>query len=198
MPSGAYDTRRAAPRPHWVPAPSRQGQGIGLTTQSKTPSKKSLKTTLQSSLPGRARPAVHRLQSPLDERLRALALLFLKLGTISFGGPAAHIALMEDEVVRKRRWLTRQQYLDMLGLTNLIPGPNSTEMAINVGFVRAGWPGLVVALHCARSADHRDSGVGLCSFRHCAAGRVAVGGSKTCGNRRDFDCRMAARKDCSS
>jgi len=85
------------------------------------------------------------IQSPLDERLRALALLFLKLGTISFGGPAAHIALMEDEVVRKRRWLTRQQYLDMLGLTNLIPGPNSTEMAINVGFVRAGWPGLVVA-----------------------------------------------------
>jgi len=85
------------------------------------------------------------IQSPLDERLRALALLFLKLGAISFGGPAAHIALMEDEVVRKRQWLTRQQYLDVLGLTNLIPGPNSTEMAINVGFVRAGWPGLVVA-----------------------------------------------------
>jgi len=74
-----------------------------------------------------------------------VAALFLKLGTISFGGPAAHIALMEDEVVRKRQWVTRQQYLDMLGLTNLIPGPNSTEMAINVGFVRAGWAGLVVA-----------------------------------------------------
>lgn len=74
-----------------------------------------------------------------------MAALFLKLGTISFGGPAAHIALMEDEVVRKRQWVTRQQYLDMLGLTNLIPGPNSTEMAINVGFVRAGWAGLVVA-----------------------------------------------------
>jgi chromate transporter len=74
-----------------------------------------------------------------------LALLFLKLGAISFGGPAAHIALMEDEVVRKRQWVTRQQYLDMLGLTNLIPGPNSTEMAISVGFVRARWAGLAVA-----------------------------------------------------
>jgi chromate transporter len=74
-----------------------------------------------------------------------LALLFLKLGAIGFGGPAAHIALMEDEVVCKRRWLTRQQFLDMLGMTNLIPGPNSTEMAINVGFARAGWAGLAVA-----------------------------------------------------
>jgi chromate transporter len=78
-------------------------------------------------------------------RLRELAALFLKLGTISFGGPAAHIALMESEVVRKRQWLTRQQFLDLLGAANLIPGPTSTEMAINVGFVRAGWLGLCVA-----------------------------------------------------
>jgi chromate transporter len=84
-------------------------------------------------------------QSPTAERLRSLLLLFLKLGAISFGGPAAAIALMEEEVVRKRQWITRQQFLDMLGLTNLIPGPNSTEMAINVGFVRAGWAGLTVA-----------------------------------------------------
>ena len=77
--------------------------------------------------------------------MRGLAALFLKLGAISFGGPAAAIALMEDEVVRKRQWITRQQFLDMLGLTNLIPGPNSTEMAINVGFARAGWAGLAVA-----------------------------------------------------
>ena len=78
-------------------------------------------------------------------RLRELAALFLKLGAISFGGPAAHIALLEAEVVGKRQWLTRQQFLDMLGAANLIPGPTSTEMAINVGFVRAGWAGLWVA-----------------------------------------------------
>jgi chromate transporter len=80
-----------------------------------------------------------------SERLRELASLFFKLGTISFGGPAAHIALMETEVVRKRQWLTQQQFLDMLGAANLVPGPTSTEMAINVGFVRAGWAGLCVA-----------------------------------------------------
>jgi chromate transporter len=78
-------------------------------------------------------------------RLRELAALFLKLGAISFGGPAAHTALMESEVVGKRQWLTRQQFLDMLGAANLIPGPTSTELAINVGFVRAGWAGLCVA-----------------------------------------------------
>jgi chromate transporter len=81
----------------------------------------------------------------LGARLGELAVLFLKLGAISFGGPAAHIALIEAEVVRKRQWLTRQQFLDMLGAANLIPGPTSTEMAINVGFVRAGWSGLCVA-----------------------------------------------------
>lgn len=78
-------------------------------------------------------------------RLRELSVLFIKLGTISFGGPAAHVALMESEVVHKRQWLTQQQFLDMLGAANLIPGPTSTEMAINVGFVRAGWVGLCVA-----------------------------------------------------
>ena len=80
-----------------------------------------------------------------SSRLRELASLFLKLGTISFGGPAAHIAMMETEVVRKREWLTKQQFLDLLGAANLIPGPTSTEMAISVGFVRAGWAGLCVA-----------------------------------------------------
>ena len=77
-----------------------------------------------------------------------VARLFLKLGVIGFGGPAAHIALMEDEVVRRRRWLTRAEFLDLLGATNLIPGPNSTEMAIHVGFVRAGWPGLLLGGAC--------------------------------------------------
>ncbi|HEV8676139.1 MAG TPA: chromate efflux transporter [Methylomirabilota bacterium] len=77
-----------------------------------------------------------------------VATLFLKLGTLGFGGPAAHIALMEDEVVRRRKWLSREQFLDLLGATNLIPGPNSTEMAIHIGFVRAGWPGLLVGGGC--------------------------------------------------
>ena len=92
-----------------------------------------------------ADPAGTRQASTQLGRLRELAILFLRLGIISFGGPAAHIALLEGEVVRKRQWVTRQQFLDMLGAANLIPGPTSTEMAINVGFVRAGWPGLCMA-----------------------------------------------------
>ncbi len=80
--------------------------------------------------------------------LSELAGLFLKLGTTAFGGPAAHIAMMEEEVVRRRRWLTREQFLDYLGATNLIPGPNSTELAIHIGHSRAGWPGLLVAGAC--------------------------------------------------
>ncbi len=85
---------------------------------------------------------------PRDTALAELALLFLKLGTIAFGGPAAHIAMMEDEVVRRRRWMTRQEFLDMLSATYLIPGPNSTEMAIHVCRLRAGGPGLLVAGAC--------------------------------------------------
>jgi len=74
-----------------------------------------------------------------------VAGLFLKLGTISFGGPAAHVALMEQEIVRKRGWLDCDHFLDLLAATNLVPGPNATEMAIHIGYVRAGWPGLVAA-----------------------------------------------------
>jgi chromate transporter len=77
--------------------------------------------------------------------LWTLGLLFLRLGTTAFGGPAAHIAMMEDEVVRRRRWLTRDEFLDLLGASNLIPGPNSTELAIHIGHRQAGWPGLLVA-----------------------------------------------------
>jgi chromate transporter len=77
--------------------------------------------------------------------LRELFFLFLRLGTTAFGGPAAHIAMMEDEVVRRRRWLSREKFLDLLGATNLIPGPNSTEMAIHLGYSRGGWAGLIVA-----------------------------------------------------
>ena len=81
-------------------------------------------------------------------RLIELAQLFLKLGIIGFGGPAAHIAMMEDEVVRKRVWLTRDQFMDLLGAVNLIPGPNSTEMAIHIGLLRAGGWGAVIAGSC--------------------------------------------------
>jgi chromate transporter len=80
--------------------------------------------------------------------LRQLAWVFLKLGAIAFGGPAAHIAMMEDEVVRRRRWLPRNEFLDLLGATNLIPGPNSTELAIHIGHRKAGWTGLLVAGSC--------------------------------------------------
>jgi len=81
-------------------------------------------------------------------RLGELARVFLKLGTTAFGGPAAHIAMMEEEVVSRRQWLSREEFLDYLGATNLIPGPNSTELAIHVGQARAGWPGLLVAGAC--------------------------------------------------
>ena len=86
-------------------------------------------------------------QPPAERRtsLLELAILFLRLGATAFGGPAVHIAMMEEEVVTRRRWLTREEFLDFLGATNLIPGPNSTEMAIHVGRVRAGWRGLLVA-----------------------------------------------------
>ena len=77
--------------------------------------------------------------------LRELAALFLRLGATAFGGPAAHIAMMRDEVVGRRRWLTDARFLDLLGATNLIPGPNSTEMAIHIGWLRRRWAGLVVA-----------------------------------------------------
>ena len=80
--------------------------------------------------------------------LKELAKLFLKLGTIAFGGPAAHIAMMQQEVVVKKKWMTEQHFLDLIGATNLIPGPNSTEMAIHIGQERAGMKGLFVAGFC--------------------------------------------------
>jgi chromate transporter len=83
-----------------------------------------------------------------DGSLSRVGLLFLKLGTIAFGGPAAHVAMMHEEVVNRRRWISREDFLDLLGATNLIPGPNSTEMAIHIGHRRAGWPGLLTAGCC--------------------------------------------------
>ena len=84
----------------------------------------------------------------LPERLIEVAALFLKLGVIGFGGPAAHIAIMHDEVVQRRNWMSDQEFLDLVGATNLIPGPNSTEMAIHIGFQRAGWLGLIIGGAC--------------------------------------------------
>ncbi|MGH7855934.1 MAG: chromate efflux transporter, partial [Candidatus Binatia bacterium] len=85
------------------------------------------------------------MQTSQRSALAEVTLLFLKLGTIGFGGPAAHVSLMEEEVVRRRRWIDRQGFLDLLGVTHLIPGPNSTELAIHLGYVRAGWSGLFAA-----------------------------------------------------
>ncbi len=82
--------------------------------------------------------------SPLAE----VTALFLKLGFTAFGGPAAHIGIMHDEVVKRRKWLTDEEFLDLLGVTNLIPGPNSTEMVIHISYLHAGWLGLVVGGFC--------------------------------------------------
>ncbi len=80
--------------------------------------------------------------------LKEIAKVFFKIGCIGFGGPAAHIAMIEAEVVRKRKWMSEQYFLDLIGATNLIPGPNSTEMAMHCGYQRGGWKGLVVAGSC--------------------------------------------------
>jgi chromate transporter len=80
--------------------------------------------------------------------LRELAAFFLRLGAVAFGGPAGHIAMMEDELVRRRKWLTRDKFLDLLGASNLIPGPSSSELAIHIGYLRGGWAGLLVAGLC--------------------------------------------------
>ncbi len=88
---------------------------------------------------------------PLEQqrhRLKELAAVFFRLGTVAFGGPAAHIAMMDDEVVKRRRWMSRESLLDLMGVTNLLPGPNSTELAIHIGYERAGWLGLFVAGSC--------------------------------------------------
>jgi chromate transporter len=91
------------------------------------------------------------LSNPTPENhvsLADLAFVFLKLGTLAFGGPAAHIAMMEDEFVRKRAWITEADFLDRLAAANLIPGPSSTELAIFIGYTKRGWAGLIVAGCC--------------------------------------------------
>src|SRR5258706_11138021 len=80
--------------------------------------------------------------------LREVATLFLRLGFTTFGGPAAHIAMMREEVVQRRGWVSEERFLDLLGVANLIPGPTSTELAIYLGYLRAGWLGLLLAGMC--------------------------------------------------
>jgi len=82
------------------------------------------------------------------QKLVEVAKVFFKLGCVAFGGPAAHIAMMEEEVVNKRKWMSRQHFLDLMGATNLIPGPDTTEMTMHCGHERAGAPGLFVAGAC--------------------------------------------------
>ncbi|MDD2429849.1 MAG: chromate efflux transporter [Eubacteriales bacterium] len=78
-------------------------------------------------------------------RLKEIAAVFLRLGALAFGGPAAHIAMMDEEIVQKKKWLGREHFIDLIGATNLIPGPNSTELAIHIGFIRGGTAGLFIA-----------------------------------------------------
>jgi chromate transporter len=87
-------------------------------------------------------------ESETSASVRDLAAYFLRLGIVAFGGPAAHIAMMEEETVRRRHWLSREKFLDLLGAANLIPGPTSTETAIYIGYQQAGWVGLLVAGVC--------------------------------------------------
>ncbi len=87
-------------------------------------------------------------REPASGSLTELALFFLRLGVTAFGGPAAHIAIMEDELVRRRKWLSREKFLDLLGASSLIPGPSSSELAIHIGYLRAGWPGLLIGGVC--------------------------------------------------
>lgn len=84
----------------------------------------------------------------MSRQLREIAAVFLRLGTIAFGGPAAHTAMMRDELVRRRGWVSDQRFLDLIGATNLIPGPNSTELAIHLGWDRGRWRGLLLAGSC--------------------------------------------------
>ena len=93
-------------------------------------------------------PAGRHDTEPPRAKLSELVVLFLRLGVTAFGGPAVHIALMENEVVRRRRWLSSQRFLDLLGAANLLPGPSSTELAIFIGYERGGWRGLLLAGTC--------------------------------------------------
>ncbi|MCM1982891.1 chromate transporter [Lyngbya confervoides] len=114
-----------------------------MSTESSDPSLKpaSAASAASSPDPGASQPGELRGWAKLVE----LAWVFGRLGTLAFGGPAAHIAMMDEEVVRRRQWMSPETLLDLMGLTSLIPGPNSTELAIHIGYSRAGWSGLWIA-----------------------------------------------------
>lgn len=84
-------------------------------------------------------------QNQQKQRLKEIFQVFAKLGVLAFGGPAAHLAMMDDEIIEKRKWISREKFIDLMGATNFIPGPNSTEMAIHLGYERGGHKGLFIA-----------------------------------------------------
>src|SRR4051812_38556317 len=97
---------------------------------------------LETCPTGRVPRAGYYRRMPPRVPLSTVAWVFLRLGATAFGGPAAHVGLMEDEIVRRRGWLTKPDFLDLLGAAHLIPGPTSTELALHIGRPPAGWPGL--------------------------------------------------------
>lgn len=103
------------------------------------------------------------------ERLKDIAGLFINLGVMAFGGPAAHIAMMRREVVAKKQWMDDSQFLDLVGLTNLIPGPNSTELAIHIGKEKAGWKGLLLAGICFILPAVIITGIFACLYKEYGA-----------------------------
>jgi chromate transporter len=112
---------------------------------------------------------------PRPSPVREVAAVFFKLGVIGFGGPAAHVAMMEQEVVERREWLDREHFLDIVGLTNLIPGPNSTEMAIHLGYLRAGWRGLFVGGLCFLAPAIALTTLIAASYTHLDLARFTAG-----------------------
>src|SRR5579864_2784674 len=95
--------------------------------------------------PSQETPAASATPATPTEHLGEVATIFLRLGFTAFGGPAAHIAMMRQEIVQRRKWVSDQRFVDLIGLVNLIPGPSSTQLAIYLGYLRAGWLGLIVA-----------------------------------------------------
>src|SRR4029450_8439892 len=149
MASGRWRTRRAPTGPcssaHCFCSSSARGRGRSMSC-----SQKPVHPTAQGrdAMDRTERTTAAVTTAVSSQALGELTRLFLRLGFPAFGGPAAHIAMMKEEVVTRRRWLTEAEFLDLLGATNLIPGPNSTEMAMHIGLRQGGWRGLLLAGSC--------------------------------------------------